>query len=86
MAVTQEEIDHLRAVIVSGEKSASYDGRSVNYRDLAELRSLLASMEAELAGGAITPPESMARRRSVFSANQDLGGGPAGDRRLDWST
>jgi hypothetical protein len=85
MAVTQAEIDHLRSVIVSGEKSASYDGRSVNYRDLDELRSLLASMEAELAAGVISAPESIARRRTVFSAEQDLGGGPGGDPRLDWN-
>jgi hypothetical protein len=84
MAVTQQQIDQLEAAIFSGEKSAAYDGRTVVYRSLEEMRSLLADMKAALAGSTLTYPEQMARRRTVAAHDMDRGGPIAGDSRLDW--
>lgn len=84
MAVTQQQIDQLEAAIASGERSASYDGRSVDYRPLAEMQALLASLKAQLAGSAPTPPQALASRRTHVWSNMDRGGPVAGDPRLEW--
>lgn len=84
MAVTQAQIDQLEAAIYSGERSVSYDGRTVEYRSLAEMRSLLAEMKGELAAPAPTLPESMARRRTLLATDMDRGASMGGDPRLEW--
>ena len=53
MAYTQEQVDTLRADIAAGVGSMSSDGRTVTYRSLAEMRSLLQEMEASLAGSSV---------------------------------
>lgn len=57
MAVTytQAEIDTLKAAIVSGVLTVSYAGppaRTVTYQSLAEMRKLLADMNASVSGSA----------------------------------
>lgn len=74
MAVDPKDVEHLRQVLYSGEAAASYEGKSVTYRSAKELRQLLASAEAELAGGPLNPAESLERRRTVVAADRDLGG------------
>lgn len=48
---TQADIDNLKAAVASGLLSVRYDGppgRTIVYQSLAEMRSLLASMQAEV--------------------------------------
>jgi uncharacterized protein YdbL (DUF1318 family) len=47
---TQEQITALRAAIATGATVVEYGDKRVEYRSLAEMRSILAEMEAELAG------------------------------------
>ena len=46
MAWTQTDIDKLRAAIATGALSVRYADKSVTYRSLAEMKDLLALMEA----------------------------------------
>lgn len=53
----QADIDALKAAIASGILTVRYDGppgRTITYQSLAEMRSLLAEMVAEVAGEAGT--------------------------------
>ncbi len=67
---TQEEIDALKAVIVTGALTVKYSGppsREVTYHSLAEMRVLLAAMIADLAAAAgTTPTVRFATIRSGF--------------------
>jgi len=47
MATLSEEIATLKSAIRRGVKQVSYDGQTVTYRSLAEMRSTLAEMERE---------------------------------------
>jgi len=50
---TQADIDTLKAAVASGVLEVSYAGppeRRVRYQDLAQMRSLLASMVAQVTG------------------------------------
>ncbi len=50
---TAEEIEQLRAAVVSGVLEVEYDGppkRRVKYQTLAEMRDLLASMDSSSGG------------------------------------
>jgi hypothetical protein len=49
MAYTEEQGEALRRALASGERRVSYDGRTVEYRDVAELKAALAEVEAALA-------------------------------------
>lgn len=49
MAYTEEQREALRRALASGERRVSYDGKSVEYRDVAELKAALAEVEAALA-------------------------------------
>ncbi len=48
MAFTQAERDALASAIASGATSVSYEGKSVTYRSLDEMRRTLAMIEQEL--------------------------------------
>jgi hypothetical protein len=50
MAVTQADIDALQKAIGTGASEAQRGDERVKYRSLAEMRSTLAAMKAELAG------------------------------------
>lgn len=52
---TQADIDTLKAAVASGVLTVSYDGpprRTITYQSLAEIRSLLASMQQDVARAA----------------------------------
>ena len=65
MAYTQQQVDALREAIAEGVTTLSSDGRTVTYRSLAEMRSLLQEMEASLAGSAVA-----GRSRRVYARFQ----------------
>ena len=46
MSYTQAQVDALRAAISSGATRLRMNGEEVQYRSLAEMRSVLAEMEA----------------------------------------
>jgi hypothetical protein len=83
LTITQAMVDALAAAIASGERSVSYDGRSVTYRDLDEMLRVLAWMQGQL-----VPPlagtSPLASRRTVAAFDKDLGFGPAGDSGFYW--
>ena len=49
MAYTAEQRDALRQALASGERRVSYDGKSVEFRSISELKEALAEVEAALA-------------------------------------
>lgn len=66
-AWTQEELDALRAAVASGVLTVSFAGppaRTVTYQSLAEMRSLLAEMQASVDAQAGTRTNF---RRASFS-------------------
>jgi roadblock/LC7 domain-containing protein len=48
MSYTEEQRDALRRALASGERRVSYDGKTVEYRSVAELKEALAEVEAAL--------------------------------------
>ena len=55
MSYTQTQIDALRTAIATGATKVRMNGEEVQYRSLAEMRSILADMEASV--GAVTRPK-----------------------------
>lgn len=54
MAWTQTDADTLKAAIASATKDVTYsDGSRVVYRSFAEMRQILAMIEAEVAGSSV---------------------------------
>lgn len=49
---TQAEYEELKAAVASGQQEVRYQDKSVRYHSLAQMRSLLAEMEADLAAPA----------------------------------
>lgn len=49
MSYTQGQIDALRAAIATGATRVRMNGEEVEYRSLAEMKSILADMEASVA-------------------------------------
>lgn len=68
MTYTTTQRDALKQAIASGVLSLSYDGKSVNYRSMAELKSALAEVEQGLARESGKP---QTRQIKVF-AHKDL--------------
>ncbi|WP_022722953.1 phage head-tail joining protein [Rhodopseudomonas sp. B29] len=62
MAYTQDDIDALKAAIAAGALKTKFgsgpDAREVTYRSLAEMRSILADMLAEVSPAATFNPVS----------------------------
>lgn len=54
MGYTQADLEKLRADILSGVQSVTYNGRSTLYATLEERRKLLADIERALNGGSTT--------------------------------
>lgn len=48
MIWTQEHLNTLAAAVSQGIQTVKYDGREVTYQSLAEMRSLLAEMRAQV--------------------------------------
>lgn len=59
MAYTLEQYEALKSAIAGGSHSVSYGDKTVSYRSLAEMKSILAMIEDELF------PERRPRRRSL---------------------
>lgn len=55
MPWTTTERDALQAAIAKGLQTVTYNGRSVTYQSLKDMRDLLAEMNRELAGTAAQP-------------------------------
>ena len=51
MAVTQQDLDSLQRALVSGELRVSFQGRTVEYRSVAEIQRALAAARRELEAG-----------------------------------
>jgi hypothetical protein len=55
MAWTQTDIDALKTAIGTGLTTVMYsDGSQMQYRSLAEMREILAGMEAEVSGASVS--------------------------------
>lgn len=50
MATTQSDIDALETAIKSGAKKVKFRDRETEYRDLSEMKQILADMKAEMTG------------------------------------
>lgn len=49
MAWTQDDVDALKAAMATGARDVQYsDGSRISYRTLAEMRDVLAEMQAEI--------------------------------------
>ena len=59
---SQADLDALNAAIATGARSVSYNGQRVDYRDLAEMKSVRDEMERELG---VT--KTKRRSRAVFA-------------------
>ena len=56
MAYSQTDVDALKAAIATGALEVKYaDGRQVRYRSLSEMRQILSTMTAEVAGSTTSP-------------------------------
>ncbi len=47
---TQAQLDAIRAAYALGVTRVTHDGQTTEYRSLAEMRQIMADMEADLAG------------------------------------
>ncbi len=68
MSYTEAQRDALRAAIASGILRVSYDGKNVEYRSMAELKSALNEVESTLARDSGKPQN----RRVKIYAEKDL--------------
>lgn len=50
MALTQDQIDALQQVVISGVNSAGYGDKRTEFRSLAELRQIIADAQLALSG------------------------------------
>lgn len=82
--VTQADIDRLKRLLYSGERSVTVDGDTVLSQAPEDIRRTIRAMEAELAGQSSTPLVELQRRRTLLASDRDLGG-PAGDPRFEWN-
>lgn len=82
--VTQADIDKLKRLLWSGERSVTVDGDQVTSQSPDEIRRTIREMEAELAGQAASPLVDLQRRRTLLASDRDLGGAPA-DPRFEWN-
>lgn len=60
MAYTQTQIDAMRVAIASGVLTVRHGETLTQYRSLAEMERILASMEAEVAGTTARPRRTVA--------------------------
>lgn len=66
MAYTLAQYSELQSAIARGVKSVSYNGRTVQYMSLDEMRSILNDMAAELGLNAAVPTRMPRRTYTVF--------------------
>lgn len=65
MAYTQAQLDELKNARASGALVIDFDGKRVRFRNLAELDTIIATVERELAGS--TKPSPVRRYRDSKS-------------------
>ncbi len=67
---SQADVDNLKTAVASGILTVAYDGpprRSVTYQDLGAMRSLLSSMQADVAATAGQSSYRLAATRKGFA-------------------
>lgn len=62
MAATPEQLQQMEAAYYSGEKSVSYNGRTVTYHDLPALWQAILNARADLAASVSPRPAGGVRR------------------------
>lgn len=55
MATLQDQLAALKAARATGEKRVTYNGKTVEYRDISELNQAIAAVEGEIAATISTP-------------------------------
>lgn len=55
MATLQEQLDALKAARATGEKRVTYNGKTVEYRDISEIEKAIAAVEGEINAASSTP-------------------------------
>lgn len=55
MATLQEQLAALKTARATGEKRVTYNGKTVEYRDVSELNQAIAAVEGEMATTSATP-------------------------------
>lgn len=55
MATLQEQLTALKAARATGEKRVTYNGKTVEYRDISELNQAIAAVESEIQATSTTP-------------------------------
>lgn len=78
MAYTQADLDNLKAALASGALSVEYAGRRTTFRSLADIRSIIVEIEAELSPLTATP------RQTVGAYQSGLGSIILDPRRRGW--
>ncbi len=65
LTTLQTQLDSLRAAYATGADSIGYDGKTIKYRDAAEMRAAIASIENQINGmtGANAPRTILVRSR-----------------------
>lgn len=61
MAWTQAQLDALKSAAASGATEVTHDGKTVKYRNLAEIIRLIAMMEGEIAPTNRAPRSTLVR-------------------------
>lgn len=56
MAFTQQDLDALDRALKTGAKRVTYNGKTVEYRDLSEIQAVRDEIASQLAGGQGDPP------------------------------
>ena len=69
MAWTQDDIDNLRTLIATGAQEVEYADKKLKLRSLAEMRNLIAEMEAEVNGSGQRTRTKYAQVRGGFYPN-----------------
>lgn len=67
MAFTQFQLDALKAAYASGTTRVTYEGKTIEYRSLAEMEKVMAKIEAEVVG-----VEKTRVRRVLLSSRRGL--------------
>lgn len=65
MAITTDELKQMESVYYSGQKSVSFNGRTVVYQDMKQLWEAILVARQELAAG--TPNAAGGQRRFTFT-------------------
>ncbi len=68
MAFTNEQYEALKAAIATGATKVKYKDKEVSYRDLNEMRSILAQMEKELGIDQEKRPRFLGRRVPFYTS------------------